>query len=89
LKSQPSLSVTFGTQVPTRPAWEAARPAICRTLGLSTDAPAEVARLAGRLDTAYRDTAVNLPDNAAVKVDGDELILSALDKLEEPTSLVL
>ena len=48
------------------PAWEAARPAICRTLGLSTDAPAEVARLAGRLDAAYRDTAANLPENAAV-----------------------
>ena len=30
----------------TGPAWESARPAICRTLGLSTDAPAEVARLA-------------------------------------------
>ena len=34
----------------TGPAWESARPAICRTLGLSTDAPAEVARLAERLD---------------------------------------
>ena len=29
-----------------RPPWEAARPSICRTLGLSTDGPAEVARLA-------------------------------------------
>ena len=63
-------------------AWEAARPAICRTLGLSTDAPTEVARLAGRLDAAYRDTAANLPENAAVTVDGGELVLSALDKLE-------
>ena len=35
-------------------AGESARPAICRTLGLSTDAPAEVARLAARLDAAYR-----------------------------------
>jgi TnpA family transposase len=70
------------------PAWEAARPSICRTLGLSTDAPAEVARLAERLDGAYRGTAANLPKNAAVKVDGAELVLSALDKLEEPPSLV-
>jgi TnpA family transposase len=69
-------------------AWEAARPAICRTLGLSTDAPAEVARLAGRLDTAYHDTAANLPKNAAVQMDGGELTLSALDKLEEPASLI-
>ncbi len=72
----------------TGPAWESARPAICRTLGLSTDAPAEVARLAGRLDTAYRDTAANLPGNASVQVDAGDLVLSALDKLEEPASLV-
>jgi TnpA family transposase len=69
-------------------AWEATRPSICRTLGLSTDAPAEVSRLAERLDAAYRDTAANLPKNAAVQVDGAELVLSALDKLDEPPSLV-
>jgi TnpA family transposase len=69
-------------------AWEAARPSICRTLGLSTDAPVEVSRLAERLDAAYRDTAANLPKNAAVQVDGAELVLSALDKLDEPPSLV-
>ena len=69
-------------------AWESARPAICRTLGLSTDAPTEVARLAGRLDAAYRDTAANLPGNASVQMDGGDLVLSALDKLEEPASLV-
>ena len=56
-------------------AWEAARPSICRTLGLSTNAPAEVARLAERLDAAYRDTAANLPKNAAVQVNGDGLVL--------------
>ncbi len=70
------------------PAWESARPAICRTLGLSTDAPSEVARLAERLDAAYRDTVANLPKNASVQVDGGDLVLSALDKLEEPASLV-
>jgi len=60
----------------------------CRTLGLSTDATAEVTRLAQLLDAAYRDTAANLPKNAAVKVDEGELSLSALDKLEEPVSLI-
>ncbi len=80
--ADPRLSLLAG------PAWEAARPSICRTLGLSTDARAEVARLAGRLDAAYRDTAANLPENAAVQVDGNDLVLSALDKLEEPASLV-
>ena len=69
-------------------AWEAARPSICRTLGLSNDGPTEVARMAERLDAAYQDTAANLPKNAAVQVDGGELGLSALDKLEEPPSLV-
>ena len=69
-------------------AWEAARPSICRTLGLSTDAPTEVSRLAERLDAAYRDTAANLPKNAAVQMDGAELVLSALDKLDEPPSLI-
>jgi TnpA family transposase len=70
------------------PAWEAARPAICRTLGLATDASAEIGRLSERLDTAYRATAANLPENASVRVDGDELVLTALDKLDEPPSLV-
>ena len=69
-------------------AWEAARPAICRTLGLSTDAGAEVARLGERLDAAYRTTAANLPANAAVQVEDDDLVLAALDKLDEPASLV-
>ena len=45
--ADPRIGLLAGT------AWEAARPAICRTLGLSTDAPAEVARLTGRLDAAY------------------------------------
>ena len=70
------------------PAWEAARPAICRTLGLSTDAAAEVARLTGRLDAAYQDTTARLPENSDVKIENGELVLSALDKLEEPASLV-
>jgi hypothetical protein len=30
----------------------------------------------------------NLPKNAAVRVDGGELVLSVLDKLEEPPNLV-
>ena len=70
------------------PAWEAARPTTCRTLGFSTDAPAEVTHLAGRLDAAYRDTLANLPGNANVQVDGADLVLSALDKLEKPPTLV-
>jgi TnpA family transposase len=70
------------------PAWEAARPSICRTLGLSTDAPAEIARLTERVDTAYKNTASKLPELADVTVDGTELVLSPLDKLDEPPSLI-
>jgi hypothetical protein len=70
------------------PTWEAARPAICRTLGFSTDASAEVARLAERVDAAYQNTAAKLPEIADVAVDGSELVLSPLDKLEEPPSLI-
>ena len=70
------------------PAWEAARPAICRTLGLSTDAPAEIARLSERLDLAYRTTAANLPGNADVAIDDGELVLTALERVDDPPSLV-
>jgi Tn3 transposase DDE domain len=62
--------------------------AICRTLGFSIDASAEVARLAERVDAAYQTTAANLPEIADVAVDGSELVLSPLDKLEEPPSLI-
>lgn len=74
-------------------AWEAARPAVCRAVGISASGPEEVARMATRLDAVYRATAARLPENAAVRVetaaDGTAaLSLSALDKLEEPASLV-
>ena len=73
-------------------AWEAARPAVCRTLGVSNQADKELQRLSERLDQAFRHTIANLPKNASVRIeeiDGDpDLILSPLDKLEEPESLV-
>jgi TnpA family transposase len=73
-------------------AWGAARTAVCRTLDLSPDGTAEVARLAERLDRAYRSTAARLPGNAAVRLgeteNGTELVLSGLDKLDEPPGLV-
>ncbi len=73
-------------------AWEAARPAVCRTLGVSSQANEELQRLSQRLDEAYRHTAGNLPQNVSVRIEeanGDaNLVLSPLDKLEEPESLV-
>ena len=49
--------------------------------------------MAARLDTAYLVTAARLPGNASVRIetalDGTAtLSLTALDKLEEPASLV-
>jgi TnpA family transposase len=69
--------------------WETTRPIICRSLGLPTDpAPA----LAADLDRTYRAVAARLPGNPAVRFEtvGDkkELVVSPLDTLEEPASLV-
>ena len=73
-------------------AWEAARPAVCRTLGVSSQANEELQRLSQRLDQTFRHTATNLPKNTSVRIEevgGDpDLVLSPLDKLEEPESLV-
>jgi hypothetical protein len=51
------------------PVWEAARPARCRTVGLSNGTPAEESRL---------------PGSAGVTIDGGELVLTALERIDEP-----
>jgi TnpA family transposase len=72
--------------------WEAMRPIICRSLGLPPDPAPALAALATELDETYRAVAARLSQNPAVRfetVDGKkELILSPLDKLDEPASLV-
>ncbi len=72
--------------------WESVRPVICRALGLLTDPNPVIDSLAKELDETYRTVADRLLNNAAVRfetVDGKtELILSSLDKLEEPQSLI-
>lgn len=76
----------------TGPEWEATRPIICRSLGLSADPAPTLAALTAELDQTYLAVAERLPNNPAVRfetVDGKkELVLSPLDKLEEPMSLV-
>jgi len=73
-------------------AWESARPAVCRTLGVSSKANEELADLSQRLDQAFKHTAANMPNNTSLRVEeiaGDlDLVLSPLDKIEEPASLV-
>jgi TnpA family transposase len=72
--------------------WEATRPLICRTLGLSARPEPTLTAMATELDCTYRAVAARLPDNHAVRFDtiGDkqELVLSLLDKLDEPASLI-
>lgn len=72
--------------------WEATRPIICRTLGLSLNAEPTLSALATELDLTYRTVAARLPDNSAVRFEtvGDmqELVLSSLDKMEEADSLL-
>ena len=73
-------------------AWEAARPAVCRTLGISTSADEELGRLSTHLNLAWRETAERPPANPSVNIvptpDGLDLSVEPLDKLEEPLSLM-
>jgi len=72
--------------------WETTRPIICRSLGLSTGPAPALAALTTELDQTYRVVAAGLPNNPDVRFEnvGDkkDLILTSLDKLEEPASLV-
>jgi len=72
--------------------WEAARPVICRTLGLTMDSGPVLASLTEELHHTYQTVRSHLPGNPAVRferVEGrNELILTPLDKLEEPASLL-
>ena len=72
--------------------WEATRPIICRTLGLSAHPEPTLTALTNELDRTYRAVVSRLPDNPAVQFDkvGDkyELVLSPFDKLDEPASLL-
>jgi TnpA family transposase len=74
------------------PAWEKVRSRVCRTLGRSPTAAAELEGLGKQLDEAYRRTANNLPTNSSVTIEKagrrDVLTLTPLDKLDEPVTLV-
>jgi TnpA family transposase len=73
-------------------AWEDARPFICRTLGLSASPQETLSALRQQLDETYRAVAARLPSNPTARIeqiDGkDEFIITGLDKLDEPDSLV-
>src|SRR6266851_4075976 len=72
--------------------WQSQRSSVCRTLGRDELPGPELARLQQELDAAYRQTVDNLPTNEAVHIERahgrHELVLSGLDKLDEPPSLI-
>jgi TnpA family transposase len=73
--------------------WVATRPIICRTLGLSATSEPVLNAMADELDLTYRAVVARLPDNPAVRfklnsVDKQEIILSPLDALDEPPSMI-
>jgi len=73
-------------------AWETTRPQVCRLLGRTTVPATELAVLGQQLDEAYRRTAAALPENTTVRVETSTgrhtLVLTPLDRLVEPASLV-
>ena len=72
--------------------WKAMRPVVCRSLGWSPQSAPVLDALSRELDRTYREVARRLSKNPDVRfetVDGKkELILTPLEKLEEPASLV-
>ncbi|MBV9085681.1 MAG: Tn3 family transposase [Acidobacteriaceae bacterium] len=74
------------------PAWDTARVSVCRSLGHSLSAEDTLSVLTKELDRTYRTVAANLSSNAGARVeqiDGkDELVVTGLDKIEDPPSLV-
>jgi hypothetical protein len=69
-------------------AWNAARSTICRSLGHSLSAEETITALSRELDQTYRTVAANLGARIE-QVDGkDDLVVTPLDKLDEPDSLV-
>ncbi|MEG2389337.1 MAG: Tn3 family transposase, partial [Pseudomonas sp.] len=83
--ADPRAGLLAGTE------WEANRPLVCRSLGLSVQPETTLAALTQELDETYRRVAARLPENDAVRFEviGDktELVLRPLEALAEPTSL--
>ena len=71
--------------------WTSARMKVCQSLGLEPVANQELRSLGSRLDDAYRRAIDHLPQNTAVHIEReagkDALVLTPLEKLDEPLSL--
>lgn len=84
--ADPRIGLLSGTE------WETARPMICRALGLGPDPKPVLNEMSHQLDQTYRTVLARLPGNPAVRFEGapgkEDLVLSPLDKIEEPDSLI-
>ena len=73
-------------------AWHQVRPTMVRSLGHSLSATETLHKLARQLDSTYQAVAQNLPSNPLARVEESEgkteLIVTAIDKAEEPESLI-
>jgi len=73
-------------------AWRDARAGVAVSLGHDLDPHRELALLTADLDAAYRAVAGRLEHNDAVRIDSvdghDRPVLTALDRLDEPPSLL-
>ena len=72
--------------------WGKARTSTCRMLGLSSTPEPFLENIGRELDESYRRTANRWRQNAAVRIEAagerEELVLTGLDGLEDPPSLV-
>lgn len=73
--------------------WEAIRPVICRSLNLTNEPHGYLQAFVNELDETYKLVAKNFDNNPFIRFDlikgNEELILTQLDKLDEPESLKL
>jgi TnpA family transposase len=72
--------------------WQTSRVQLCRSLNRKTVPAEEVTALAEALHSAYLNVSANLPSNQNVRIekqeDKDALVVTPLEVLEEPQSLV-
>ena len=71
--------------------WQDSRMMVSRALGRSLDAGPEITNLAGRLDEAFRKVGDRSADNSDLRFETvagkSEIVVSPLDRLDEPESL--
>jgi TnpA family transposase len=72
--------------------WETARPAVCRMLDLPITPEPALEKLTKQLDESYRRVAERFTSNPGARLEQvngrDRLVVTGLDKLDEPASLI-